>query len=1058
MEMNRMYRRYFSALIGVLMVLVAGRSVWGATVLMLTNNNGSLTAVESNLKGLLESAGHTVNTLWDGDSQANYTAAFANNDVVYIPSDVSTADMGTKLRTCTIGVINEIAAYMDDLGMCTSDGTTTSTSSLNISTNSHYITSPFSTGFFSMGSTSYTTSRAAGTTASGATVLATAGGVNSIIAVDTGATLANTIVSNSTAAGRRVQMPVQVGVIDTSTLTANMQTLLQRLVIWAALGEGKLEAYWKLNETSGTSAADSSGNSRTGTVTGTSSWVAAVLNNGFSFNGSTKIQATGLMGNPRNVSVAAWANLTTADSVGSEVVSLGDHFALRLDDAGVAKAMFYNGSTYVTASLSVPYVGTGWHHFAAVFDDGHDTLKLYVDGTLAVTTSTTSSVSWSGLGANTVVGRHGNGTTTSDFTGTLDDVKVYSYAITATEVAQLYGLIGRWRLNETSGTSASDATTFNRAGTLTGAASWSSDCGGMGVFDFNGSSHVFTVSNTSDFQPTTMLSISAWIKGDAWGSGSNANAILRKGDANPNNYALQISDGRVELLLDGSDTSGIRGNTVLNTGQWYFVAATWDGTTGKIYVNGVLDNSPGTAKAAPIGTDTRPVYLGGRAGGDYFDGMIRDIRLYNRPLTAAELVQGAGIVGWWKFAEGSGTSAADSSGLGNNATLAASATWTSDCAGNNNALLTNGTASGIASTNASFNPPDVGTLAFWLRSTGAPAGTARILGLGGDWELRQQTNGTIVSDLCGDGSTNICTVTALTEVGRWYHVAFTFDSSNDTYGIYVNGQLEASGTNPVNMVQQTAAVLSFGTRTGATEYWSGALRDVRIYNRKLCPSEIEDLYGLVGHWKMDETSGTVAADSSGMGRNGTVIGTATWTAGKVNNCIQLNGTNRVEVSSLMGAPKNVTLAGWANLTAGDTGGAEIVSIGDYIALRLNEGSVSKVFFYNGSSWVSVSASQTFAGTGWHHFAGVFSDDQNFCKLYIDGTEVASTSTSVTLSYSGLGTKTVIGANGNAGTTTDFNGKLDDIRIYSRVLCPTEIQELKGMGFGGVKIIKWVENQ
>ena len=85
-------------------------------------------------------------------------------------------------------------------------------------------------------------------------------------------------------------------------------------MLWAAGFEGELEAHWKLNETSGTSAADSSGNGRTGTVTGTSTWVAAVLNNGFSFNGSTKIQATGLMGNPRNVSVAAWANLTTADS------------------------------------------------------------------------------------------------------------------------------------------------------------------------------------------------------------------------------------------------------------------------------------------------------------------------------------------------------------------------------------------------------------------------------------------------------------------------------------------------------------------------------------------------------------------------------------------------------------------------------------------------------------------------------------------------------------------------------------------------------------------------
>ena len=125
------------------------------------------------------------------------------------------------------------------------------------------------------------------------------------------------------------------------------------------------------------------------------------------------------------------------------------------------------------------------------------------------------------------------------------------------------------------------------------------------------------------------------------------------------------------------------------------------------------------------------------------------------------------------------------------------------------------------------------------------------------------------------------------------------------------------------MSQQAAAVLSFGTRTGSTEYWSGALRDVRVYTRKLCPAEIAELYGLVGHWKLDETSGTTAADSSGLGRNGTVVGTATWTTGKIDNAIQLNGTNRVEVNSLMGSPKNVTLAGWANFTAADSSGAEL---------------------------------------------------------------------------------------------------------------------------------------
>jgi hypothetical protein len=263
------------------------------------------------------------------------------------------------------------------------------------------------------------------------------------------------------------------------------------------------------------------------------------------------------------------------------------------------------------------------------------------------------------------------------------------------------------------------------------------------------------------------------------------------------------------------------------------------------------------------------------------------------------------------------------------------------------------------------------------------------------------------------------------------------------------------------MVQQSANILSFGTRTGSTEYWSGALRDVRIYNRKLCPTEIAALYGLIGHWKLDETSGATAADSSGMGRNMTVVGTATWASGgPVDNCLQLNGSTRAEVTSLLDNPTNVSIAAWANLTAADTSGAELVSLGDYFAIRLNEGSNSRVLFYNGSGWTSVTVAQTFANTGWHHFAAVFNDTANTCKFYVDGAEVASVSTTVSIPYTGLGTKTVIGAHGNNGANGDFTGKIDDVRIYNRAICPSDVADLYNGGdaFNGVQIIKWVEIQ
>src|SRR4051812_6549460 len=167
-----MIRRLISFLVGPTLALSATGAAFGINLVMLTANSGSLTASESTLKSLLQSAGYTVNTLWDGDTQTNYNTAFANNDCVYVPGDVSTTNIANKLRTAQIGVVNELAGLMDELGICSSNGSTTSASAISISTSSHYITSGFATGFFSLGSTTYTVSRAAGTTASGATVLA----------------------------------------------------------------------------------------------------------------------------------------------------------------------------------------------------------------------------------------------------------------------------------------------------------------------------------------------------------------------------------------------------------------------------------------------------------------------------------------------------------------------------------------------------------------------------------------------------------------------------------------------------------------------------------------------------------------------------------------------------------------------------------------------------------------------------------------------------------------------------------------------------------------------
>jgi hypothetical protein len=492
-----------------------------------------------------------------------------------------------------------------------------------------------------------------------------------------------------------------------------------------------------------------------------------------------------------------------------------------------------------------------------------------------------------------------------------------------------------------------------------------------------------------------------------------------------------------------------------------------------------LDNSPGVAKAAPIGTDTRSLYIGGRAGTDYFDGQMRDVRLYNRALTSTEIAGFSGMVGWWKFSEGSGTTAADSSGSATSATLSGGATWTSDCVGNNNALLTNGTG-GIAQTAASVNPPSVGTVAFWMRSNGAPPVRQRILGLGGDWEIRHEADGTLAFDLCADAGTDFITTTPLNQVNRWYHVAATFDSTTKAYAVYVDGLLQKAGTHTNTMSQQAAAVLSFGVRTGTAEYWQGALRDVRIYSRPLCPVEIAQLYGLVGYWKLNETSGLTAADSSGQGYDGAVTGTVNWTTAKTGNGFQFDYTNGNDYIALPSNPTldnvqegDYTLAVWFKplSTPPGTGSANnanyaiLLKAGFQCGLSYSHAQQFEFGHYlTGNVWHGTgTSSNTYPPGTWHHVVAVVNRTSGAINLYLDNVLKGTDSFTPNTVAREYGTQPwYIGIADPSYSTWGWaaHGIADDVRIYNRALCPSEVQDVykSGNPFGGVKVTKWVEIQ
>jgi len=219
-------------------------------------------------------------------------------------------------------------------------------------------------------------------------------------------------------------------------------------------------------------------------------------------------------------------------------------------------------------------------------------------------------------------------------------------------------------------------------------------------------------------------------------------------------------------------------------------------------------------------------------------------------LTVGVMVANAtpdGMLAGYSFNQGSGTTAADSSGNGITGTLSAT-TWTT--AGKyGNALSFNGTTSfvnlGIPTL---LSITGSMTWAAWVKATATPSNDGQIISMSADnggWQLKTtpdtgpQTFGVKVTGSGGSAYRYSQTVWTL---NTWYHVAGVYNATTQSLDIYVNGILDNGklrGTVPSAQVLQNVNV-NIGRRP-AGYYFAGVIDDIRIYNRALSQAEIQSI-------------------------------------------------------------------------------------------------------------------------------------------------------------------------------------------------------------------------
>ena len=190
--------------------------------------------------------------------------------------------------------------------------------------------------------------------------------------------------------------------------------------------------------------------------------------------------------------------------------------------------------------------------------------------------------------------------------------------------------VGYWQFDEGMGTTAHDTSPNHNDGTLQGGVDWVPGRFGNAVH-INGSTGVVVVPNAPSLNPTTGLSITAWFKADSWDGGNKR--ILQKGD-NDNQYRLLEEGGVFKFHLSGV-VNGTLTMDLPSTGVWHHVAATYDGASMKIYIDGVLraqQAASGVLSVTPNNLHIGAKTPGGTAG-DHFLGSIDDVRVYGLALS-----------------------------------------------------------------------------------------------------------------------------------------------------------------------------------------------------------------------------------------------------------------------------------------------------------------------------------------------------------------------------------------------------------------------------------------
>jgi hypothetical protein len=200
------------------------------------------------------------------------------------------------------------------------------------------------------------------------------------------------------------------------------------------------------------------------------------------------------------------------------------------------------------------------------------------------------------------------------------------------------GLVGLWHFDDSiSDLVAADSSVNRLSATCVDANCPTFNTSGKysGAYQFDAADYL-SVPNTVALNPTSAITIAAWVKADNW---TGNRRIVQKGTSD-NQYRLLAENGFLKFHLAGV-TNGTLTTALPSLGAWHHIVGTYDGASIKLYVDGVVAASG--AASGSIATSTSALYLATKStiapAGDHFKGTMDEVAIWNRALSAAEIQQ-----------------------------------------------------------------------------------------------------------------------------------------------------------------------------------------------------------------------------------------------------------------------------------------------------------------------------------------------------------------------------------------------------------------------------------